>query len=297
MLLLAHVLDGVGQVLDWVLQIYWWILIARAVISWVNADPRNPIVSFLHAATDPPLRVIRRRLPTSLRYFPLDVAFLVLLGLVVFAQYGLVPMLLDYAALLRRQSLGAGVLSGGRRMKLSPMDIQRQAFDRRLRGFDPDEVRTYLAVVAEEMAAPAARAGTSSSSRCGTSSRSWASTASARRSSRTPCSPRRRPPRTSARARARKRETVVMQAELQGDRLLELAQERAHEVERGILELRAHRSAPAHRRARADHAADAAPRPAGGGRARGQPALPEAPRGGRRAGSDGARPARHGRRA
>ena len=32
--------------------------------------------------------MIRRRLPTSLRYFPLDVAFLVLLGLVIFAQYG-----------------------------------------------------------------------------------------------------------------------------------------------------------------------------------------------------------------
>jgi YggT family protein len=106
-LLLANVLGGVGQVLYWVLQLYWWILIARAVISWVSADPRNPIVSFLYAATEPPLRVIRRRLPTSLRYFPLDVAFLVLLGLVIFAQYGLVQSLLDYAALLRRESLSA----------------------------------------------------------------------------------------------------------------------------------------------------------------------------------------------
>ena len=38
-------------------------------------------------------------------------------------------------------------------------------------------------------------------------------------------------------------ETVVKQAELQGDRLLELAQTRAHEVERGILDLRGHRTA------------------------------------------------------
>jgi len=37
-------------------------------------------------------------------------------------------------------------------MKISPMDIQRQSFGRRFRGFDPDEVRAYLALVAEEVA-------------------------------------------------------------------------------------------------------------------------------------------------
>jgi YggT family protein len=106
-LLLANVLTGLGQVLYWVLNVYWWVLLARAVVSWVSADPRNPIVAFLYAATEPLLRAIRRRLPTNLRYFPLDIAFLVLLGLVIFAQYGLVQTLLDYAAVLRRESLPA----------------------------------------------------------------------------------------------------------------------------------------------------------------------------------------------
>ena len=106
MLLVANVLAGLGWALYWFLQLYTWILIARAVVSWVSADPRNPIVSFLHAATEPPLRLIRRRLPTSLRYFPLDVAFLVLFGLVIFAQYGIVQTLVDYAVVLRRQSIG-----------------------------------------------------------------------------------------------------------------------------------------------------------------------------------------------
>ena len=109
MLLLANVLAGLGWALYWFLQLYTWVLIARAVLSWVSADPRNPIVSFLHAATDPPLHIIRRRLPTSLRYFPIDVAFLVLFGLVLFAQYGIVQSLLDYAAILRRQAIGFGV--------------------------------------------------------------------------------------------------------------------------------------------------------------------------------------------
>jgi YggT family protein len=106
MLLLANVLAGLGWTLYWFLQLYSYVLIARAVVSWVSADPRNPIVSFLHAATEPPLRLIRRRLPTSLRYFPLDVAFLVLFGLVIFAQYGIVQSLVDYAMVLRRQAIG-----------------------------------------------------------------------------------------------------------------------------------------------------------------------------------------------
>ncbi|HYN05260.1 MAG TPA: YggT family protein [Vicinamibacteria bacterium] len=106
MLLLANVLAGLGWTLYWFLQLYSYVLIARAVVSWVSADPRNPIVSFLYAATEPPLRLIRRRLPTSLRYFPLDVAFLVLFGLVIFAQYGIVQSLVDYAMVLRRQAIG-----------------------------------------------------------------------------------------------------------------------------------------------------------------------------------------------
>ncbi len=106
MLLLANVLAGLGWTLYWFLQLYSWVLIARAVVSWVSADPRNPIVSFLYAATEPPLRLVRRRLPTSLRYFPLDVAFLVLFGLVIFAQYGIVQSLVDYAMVLRRQAIG-----------------------------------------------------------------------------------------------------------------------------------------------------------------------------------------------
>jgi YggT family protein len=110
-LLLSNMLGGFAGVLDFVLLVYQWVLIARAVVSWVSADPRNPIVAFLHAATDPPMRVIRRRLPTSLRYFPLDVAFLVLFGLVLFVRYGIVSSLFDYARLMRARELESVVLS------------------------------------------------------------------------------------------------------------------------------------------------------------------------------------------
>jgi YggT family protein len=102
MFVLGNVLIGLARALEMALQLYLFILIGRAIISWVNADPRNPIVRFLVMATEPPLRLIRRMLPASLRYFPLDIAFLVLLGIVIFAQYAVVQSLFDLGARFRR---------------------------------------------------------------------------------------------------------------------------------------------------------------------------------------------------
>jgi YggT family protein len=91
----GNILIGFASVLDMVLTIYFWLLIGRAIISWVNADPRNQIVRFLIMVTDPPVRVIRRILPSRLRYFPLDIAFLVLLGIVIFARVAVVQSLAE----------------------------------------------------------------------------------------------------------------------------------------------------------------------------------------------------------
>ena len=91
MFVFGNMLIGLAQVLSGILWIYQWILIARAITSWVQASPRNPIVQFLYMVTEPPIRAVRRLLPMNLRYFPLDIAFLVVFGLVIFAQYGIVP--------------------------------------------------------------------------------------------------------------------------------------------------------------------------------------------------------------
>jgi YggT family protein len=101
MFVFANVLIGLARVLEMVLQLYLFILIGRAIISWVNADPRNGIVRFLRSVTDPPVEAIRRRLPRNLKYYPLDIAFLVLVGLVLFAQYAVVQTLIDVAVRLR----------------------------------------------------------------------------------------------------------------------------------------------------------------------------------------------------
>lgn len=127
-------------------------------------------------------------------------------------------------------------------MKISPMDIQRQAFGRQLRGFNREDVRTYLNLVAEEVAALQRERDALAQEVQGlrglidehrereTILKNTLLTA--QRLS------------EEIRDNARKQgESVVKEAELQADRLLELAQARAHDVERGILDLRSHRSA------------------------------------------------------
>ena len=74
-------ISAVFQVLQAILSIYFWIVIGRAVISWVNPDPYNPIVRFLYNATEPVFSRIRRILPLqfgSMDFTP--IALLILIG-------------------------------------------------------------------------------------------------------------------------------------------------------------------------------------------------------------------------
>jgi len=63
MFVLSNLLTAIAGVLGMVLTLYMYIVIARALLSWVNPDPRNPIVRFLYNATEPLLYRVRRVLP------------------------------------------------------------------------------------------------------------------------------------------------------------------------------------------------------------------------------------------
>jgi len=63
MFVLGNFLQGVGAILDAALSLYWWLIIASVVVSWVGADPYNPIIRFLRSATEPVFYRIRRTLP------------------------------------------------------------------------------------------------------------------------------------------------------------------------------------------------------------------------------------------
>jgi YggT family protein len=99
---LANFIVAVAQVLYYVLEIYKWIVIARAVISWVNADPYNPIVRFLYNATEPVLYRIRRAIP--LYAGGIDFSPIIVFVVILFLQYFLVQSLIDLAQSLRYSS-------------------------------------------------------------------------------------------------------------------------------------------------------------------------------------------------
>ena len=66
MFVLSHFITAVAVLLNYVLEFYFWIIIARAILSWVSPDPYNPIVRFIHDATEPVLYQIRSKLPVTL---------------------------------------------------------------------------------------------------------------------------------------------------------------------------------------------------------------------------------------
>ena len=64
MFILGNFLNAFAKVLDMALNLFMWVIIIRALITWVNPDPYNPIVQFLTRVTEPILSPIRRLLPT-----------------------------------------------------------------------------------------------------------------------------------------------------------------------------------------------------------------------------------------
>lgn len=100
MFVLANLIIALAQIIDYVLWAYVWILIGRVVISYVSADPNNPLVRFLHRATDPILDRVRGKFP-MLTTAGFDLTPIVVWLGVLFLQHFLVRTLFDVAHALR----------------------------------------------------------------------------------------------------------------------------------------------------------------------------------------------------
>jgi YggT family protein len=100
MFVAGNFLNALAQVLDVVLTLYMWVIIISALISWVNPDPHNPIVRFLHTATEPVLRPIRRNLTFRLG-MGIDISPIIAILCIMFLKYFLVQSMLDIARRLR----------------------------------------------------------------------------------------------------------------------------------------------------------------------------------------------------
>jgi YggT family protein len=100
MFIAANLISAIATVLSMVITAMYWLIIARALISWVNADPNNPIVQLLHKITEPVLYPIRRMLPFSLQ-IGIDISPIIAFLLLLFLKTFLVQTLFDLAFRLR----------------------------------------------------------------------------------------------------------------------------------------------------------------------------------------------------
>ena len=95
MFAVRHLLEAVVEILNLGLTIYMWLIVARAILSWVSPDPYNPIVRFLYSATEPVLGWVRRHVPIV--FGGLDLSPILVLLAIVFLQRFLVASLMDLA--------------------------------------------------------------------------------------------------------------------------------------------------------------------------------------------------------
>lgn len=103
MFVAGNFLTALASVLHMLLQAYIWVVIIRALISWVNPDPWNPIVQMLNRLTDPLLEPIRRKLFRVMGYggMGIDISPLVLIAAIYFLDFFLVGTLTDIGMKMR----------------------------------------------------------------------------------------------------------------------------------------------------------------------------------------------------
>jgi len=78
------ILQAVAGVIDLLLNVYMYLIIGRAIISWVNPDPYNPIVNFLNTATEPVMKIARKIIPPI--GGTLDISPIIVLVLIYFLR-------------------------------------------------------------------------------------------------------------------------------------------------------------------------------------------------------------------
>lgn len=97
MFIFGNFLSAAAVVIAYVLKFYMWVIIARAILSWVNPDPYNPVVRFIHNITEPVLYPIRSRIPYM---GGIDIAPIIVILVIVFLENFLVSSLQKLAFML-----------------------------------------------------------------------------------------------------------------------------------------------------------------------------------------------------
>ena len=99
MFVFGNLLSGIAYILDMLLNLYFWLIFARAILSWIRPDPYNPVVRIVSKLVDPVTDRISKIIPT--RIGAIDIAPFVLMLAIIFAQKFLVATLFDFGARMR----------------------------------------------------------------------------------------------------------------------------------------------------------------------------------------------------
>ncbi|MBN1662894.1 MAG: YggT family protein [Deltaproteobacteria bacterium] len=99
MFVFGNFIVALAKIIDIGLTIYMWMIIFRAVISWVNPAPYNPIVQFLYRATEPVMYQVRKLLP--LGNLGIDISPIIIILVIVFLQSFLVSSLIQFGLQLK----------------------------------------------------------------------------------------------------------------------------------------------------------------------------------------------------
>jgi len=99
MFIVSNFLSAIAMVLHIALTIYMWIVLARAVLSWVSPDPYNPIVKFIYNVTEPVLSLVREKLPVT--FGGLDISSILVFLAIIFLDKFLVQSLHGLSMALR----------------------------------------------------------------------------------------------------------------------------------------------------------------------------------------------------
>jgi YggT family protein len=96
MFVFGNFIYGVAYVIENILNIYFWIILIRAVMSWIQPNPYNPLVRIIYKLVDPVTYRISRIIPT--RIGAIDFAPFILMILIIFLQKFLVRSLFELGA-------------------------------------------------------------------------------------------------------------------------------------------------------------------------------------------------------
>ncbi|MBF0388275.1 MAG: YggT family protein [Candidatus Omnitrophica bacterium] len=97
MFVIANLFTALAKMADIGFTIFYWLILVRALISWVSPDPSNPIVRLLERTTEPVLAPIRRRLPPM----AIDISPIIVFLIIIFLKFFLVTTLNDLSFAMR----------------------------------------------------------------------------------------------------------------------------------------------------------------------------------------------------